>query len=211
MCPCVLGIKVWCICLCLFPTDCVVSKCTPTHLSHYTGIFLTTMHHLHTCTCMYLSCKSHTHGGAVQCGMKRLPKGKHAYTLSLAYMIGTCVVFIHTITHFSFIILSSLPPTFSSPPPLTRCHTFGIGPEVCVELVNGIAAASGGQCVLLAEGERLQTKVCTYIYICIHMVFTLCVRTIHVCFTTDTMLIIKLCEFSVSLSMCALVDRGTPH
>lgn len=41
-----------------------------------------------------------------------------------------------------------------------RCHTFGIGPEVCVELVTGIAAASGGRCVLLAEGERLQTKVC---------------------------------------------------
>ena len=41
-----------------------------------------------------------------------------------------------------------------------RCHTFGIGPEVCVELVTGIAAASGGRCVLLAEGGRLQTKVC---------------------------------------------------
>ena len=41
-----------------------------------------------------------------------------------------------------------------------RCHTFGIGPEVCVELVTGIAAASGGRCVLLTEGERLQTKVC---------------------------------------------------
>lgn len=32
-----------------------------------------------------------------------------------------------------------------------------------MELVNGIAAASGGQCVLLAEGERLQTKVCTFV------------------------------------------------
>jgi len=42
-----------------------------------------------------------------------------------------------------------------------RCHTFGIGPEVCVELVTGIAAASGGRCVLLTEGERLQTKVCS--------------------------------------------------
>jgi len=29
-----------------------------------------------------------------------------------------------------------------------------------VELVTGIAAASGGRCVLLADGERLQTKVC---------------------------------------------------
>ena len=44
--------------------------------------------------------------------------------------------------------------------PLSRCHTFGIGSEVCVELVTGIAAASGGRCVLLADGERLQTKVC---------------------------------------------------
>ena len=40
-----------------------------------------------------------------------------------------------------------------------RCHTFGIGPEVCVELVTGIAALSCGKCVLLKEGERLQTKV----------------------------------------------------
>ena len=42
---------------------------------------------------------------------------------------------------------------------LRRCHTFGLGSEVCVELVTGIAAASGGQCVLLSEGQRLQTKV----------------------------------------------------
>ena len=42
---------------------------------------------------------------------------------------------------------------------LARCHTFGLGPEVCVELVTGIAAASGGHCVLLSEGQRLQTKV----------------------------------------------------
>ena len=40
-----------------------------------------------------------------------------------------------------------------------RCHTFGIGPEVCTELVTGIAAVSGGRCVLLREAERLQTKV----------------------------------------------------
>lgn len=40
-----------------------------------------------------------------------------------------------------------------------RCHTFGIGSEVCVELVTGIAALSCGKCVLLKEGERLQTKV----------------------------------------------------
>jgi hypothetical protein len=40
-----------------------------------------------------------------------------------------------------------------------RCHTFGIGGEVCVELVTGIAAASGGQCVLISPEERLQTKV----------------------------------------------------
>ena len=41
-----------------------------------------------------------------------------------------------------------------------RCHTFGIGGEVCVELVTGIAAATGGQCVLISPEERLQTKVC---------------------------------------------------
>ncbi len=40
-----------------------------------------------------------------------------------------------------------------------RCHTFGIGPDVCTELVTGIAAASGGRCVLLRNTERLQTKV----------------------------------------------------
>ena len=45
------------------------------------------------------------------------------------------------------------------PPSLCRCHTFGMGSEVCLELVTGIAASSGGRCVLLADGERLQTKV----------------------------------------------------
>ena len=40
-----------------------------------------------------------------------------------------------------------------------RCHTFGIGSEVCIELVTGIAAISGGRCVLLKEGERLQSNV----------------------------------------------------
>ena len=40
-----------------------------------------------------------------------------------------------------------------------RCHTFGIGSDVCLELVTGIASASGGACVVLKEGERLQTKV----------------------------------------------------
>ena len=46
-----------------------------------------------------------------------------------------------------------------------RCHTFGIGSEVCVELVTGIAAFSCGKCVLLKEGERLQTKVHHKIYL----------------------------------------------
>ena len=49
--------------------------------------------------------------------------------------------------------------TFSLPLFLGRCHTFGIGGEVCRELVTGIAAASGGQCVLLSPAQRLQTKV----------------------------------------------------
>ena len=53
---------------------------------------------------------------------------------------------------------------------LCRCHTFGIGSEVCVELVTGIAALSSGKCVLLKEGERLQTKVhrmiLLYMYTC---------------------------------------------
>ena len=40
-----------------------------------------------------------------------------------------------------------------------RFHTFGIGSEVCIELVMGIATISGGRCVLLKEGERLQSKV----------------------------------------------------
>ena len=34
-----------------------------------------------------------------------------------------------------------------------------------MELVTGIAAASGGHCVLLSEGQRLQTKVrCAHLY-----------------------------------------------
>ena len=50
-----------------------------------------------------------------------------------------------------------------------RCHTFGIGGEVCVELVTGIAAASGGQCVLLSPTERLQTKVGIVIILVLHV------------------------------------------
>ncbi len=57
-----------------------------------------------------------------------------------------------------FAVSSFFPSTY--PPLSLRCHTFGIGPEVCVELVKGIAVESGGQCVLLEDGERLQTKVC---------------------------------------------------
>ena len=52
-----------------------------------------------------------------------------------------------------------LPPPSSLFTATCRCHTFGIGGEVCVELVTGIAAASGGRCVLLSPAERLQTKV----------------------------------------------------
>ena len=35
---------------------------------------------------------------------------------------------------------------------------------MCVELVTGIAAASGGQCVLVSPEQRLQTKVYTHMH-----------------------------------------------
>ena len=47
---------------------------------------------------------------------------------------------------------------------------------MCVELVTGIAAASGGQCVLLSPTQRLQTKVSTLSH------------TKNVCMYTMTML-----------------------
>lgn len=40
---------------------------------------------------------------------------------------------------------------------------------MCVELVTGIAAASGGQCVLLSPTERLQTKVGIVIILVLHV------------------------------------------
>ena len=49
---------------------------------------------------------------------------------------------------------------------------------MCVELVTGIAAASGGQCVLLSPEERLQTKVCgSYTSECVAV---LCVHVVHI-------------------------------
>ena len=38
-----------------------------------------------------------------------------------------------------------------------------------MELVSGIAAASGGQCVLLSPTERLQTKVGLVIILVLHV------------------------------------------
>uniref|UniRef100_A0A8C3Y6V6 von Willebrand factor A domain containing 5B1 n=1 Tax=Catharus ustulatus TaxID=91951 RepID=A0A8C3Y6V6_CATUS len=41
----------------------------------------------------------------------------------------------------------------------TRCYSFGIGPNACRRLVQGLAAVSRGSSEFLAEGERLQPKV----------------------------------------------------
>ena len=59
--------------------------------------------------------------------------------------------------------------------PSHRCHTFGIGLDVCVELVTGIAAISGGACVLLAKEERLQTKVRVSVCVCVCVRVCVCV------------------------------------
>lgn len=44
-------------------------------------------------------------------------------------------------------------------PPLPRCYSFGIGPNVCHRLVRGLATVSKGSAEFLMEGERLQPKV----------------------------------------------------
>ncbi|NXB20368.1 VW5B1 protein, partial [Rhagologus leucostigma] len=41
----------------------------------------------------------------------------------------------------------------------TRCYSFGIGPNACRRLVQGLAAVSRGTSEFLAEGERLQPKM----------------------------------------------------
>ncbi|KFP85537.1 von Willebrand factor A domain-containing protein 5B1, partial [Acanthisitta chloris] len=41
----------------------------------------------------------------------------------------------------------------------TRCYSFGIGPNACRRLVQGLAAVSRGIAEFLAEGERLQPKM----------------------------------------------------
>nr|XP_020754858.1 von Willebrand factor A domain-containing protein 5B1 [Odocoileus virginianus texanus]XP_020754859.1 von Willebrand factor A domain-containing protein 5B1 [Odocoileus virginianus texanus] len=41
----------------------------------------------------------------------------------------------------------------------TRCYSFGIGPNVCHRLVNGLATVSKGSAEFLEEGERLQPKM----------------------------------------------------
>ncbi|OPJ86225.1 von Willebrand factor A domain-containing protein 5B1 [Patagioenas fasciata monilis] len=41
----------------------------------------------------------------------------------------------------------------------TRCYSFGIGPNACRRLVEGLAAVSRGIAEFLAEGERLQPKM----------------------------------------------------
>nr|XP_010310726.1 PREDICTED: von Willebrand factor A domain-containing protein 5B1 [Balearica regulorum gibbericeps] len=41
----------------------------------------------------------------------------------------------------------------------TRCYSFGIGPNACKRLVQGLAAVSRGIAEFLAEGERLQPKM----------------------------------------------------
>uniref|UniRef100_A0A8C5U2Q1 von Willebrand factor A domain containing 5B1 n=1 Tax=Malurus cyaneus samueli TaxID=2593467 RepID=A0A8C5U2Q1_9PASS len=41
----------------------------------------------------------------------------------------------------------------------TRCYSFGIGPNACRRLVQGLAAVSRGSSEFLAEGERLQPKM----------------------------------------------------
>ncbi|XP_077007135.1 von Willebrand factor A domain-containing protein 5B1 isoform X2 [Tamandua tetradactyla] len=41
----------------------------------------------------------------------------------------------------------------------TRCYSFGIGPNVCHRLVQGLASVSKGSAEFLVEGERLQPKM----------------------------------------------------
>lgn len=40
-----------------------------------------------------------------------------------------------------------------------RIHTFAWGPEICSELMAGLATETGGQYKVIREKDRLQTKV----------------------------------------------------
>lgn len=55
------------------------------------------------------------------------------------------LVFISRITVFLFVTV--------------RFYTFGIGPEACPNLVQGVAGAGKGQAHFIAEDERMPVKV----------------------------------------------------
>ena len=42
-----------------------------------------------------------------------------------------------------------------------RFYTFGIGPEACPNLVQGVAGAGRGQAHFIADDERMPVKVCS--------------------------------------------------
>lgn len=42
---------------------------------------------------------------------------------------------------------------------LVRFYTFGIGPEACPNLVQGVAGAGRGQAYFIADDERMPVKV----------------------------------------------------
>ena len=55
------------------------------------------------------------------------------------------LVFTSRITVFLFVVV--------------RFYTFGIGPEACPNLVQGVAGAGKGQAHFIAEDERMPVKV----------------------------------------------------
>ena len=64
-----------------------------------------------------------------------------------------------TSIHCHMCLVFLYPHCFSLTLSLCRCHTFGIGANICRGLVTSIAEAGGGRSVILQEGDRLQTKV----------------------------------------------------
>lgn len=81
-----------------------------------------------------------------------------------------------------------------------------------MELVTGIAAASGGHCVLLSEGQRLQTKVrcCSQFT---HPGGNMCTQGAVIGECAVCMFVVYACVFMyayvyVSICMCVVSDCG---
>ena len=81
------------------------------------------------------------------------PQSRYKYTVKIIviYALGVCflsyVLSFHLKNYCFFLFV------------VVRFYTFGIGPEACPNLVQGVAGAGKGQAHFIAEDERMPVKV----------------------------------------------------